>query len=96
MAFHTEKNQNGQLRAKPVRDALVAILSRPGDDNLSDKPETIAQRLALSLVKDAVNGDTDARSEVIDRTDGKATQIVGGDADNPVMIGGIGWMADQK
>ena len=73
-------NGKGQIRAKPVRDALYALLSRPGDDPLSDTPKTLAQKLAMDLMRDAVQGDKsvrfDARSEVIDRTDGKAIQAV--------------------
>jgi hypothetical protein len=73
-------NSKGQMRAKPVRDALYALLSRPGDDPLSDTPKTLAQRLAMDLMRDAVHGDKgvrfDARSEVINRTDGKAVQAV--------------------
>jgi hypothetical protein len=30
----------------------------------------------MGLMKDAINGDADARSEVIDRTDGKAVQAI--------------------
>jgi hypothetical protein len=73
-------NPQGQIRAKPIRDALNALLSRPGDDLLNDKPATMAQKVALDLLHDAVYGDKsvriDARSEVIDRTDGKAIQAV--------------------
>jgi hypothetical protein len=75
-----ENGTRGQTRTKPVRDALVAILSRPGDDPLKDAPKTIAQRIAMDLVRDAIHGDksvrADARSEVIDRTDGKAIQAL--------------------
>lgn len=59
-----------------MRDALDAILARSGEDPLSDMPKTIAQRLALSLINDALGGDKDARAEVIDRTDGKAIQAI--------------------
>jgi hypothetical protein len=71
-----DRNLNGQIRRKPVRDALVAILARPSDDQLSDKPQTIAQELALSLIREARTGDRKSREEVIDRTDGKAAQSV--------------------
>jgi hypothetical protein len=76
MSANTFPNPKGQIRRKPVRDALDAILARPGDDALSDKPATIAQRTALSLVSDALKGDKKAREELIDRTDGKAAQAI--------------------
>jgi hypothetical protein len=78
MAFQDPQNRNkrGQIRAKPIRDALDGLLSRDADDALLDKPKTMAQRIALSLLKDALDGDKDARSELIDRTDGKAIQAV--------------------
>jgi hypothetical protein len=69
-------NNKGQIRRKPVRDALDAILARPGDDLLTDEPKTIAQKIAISLVKDAIGGDKKAREELIDRTDGKAAQSI--------------------
>src|SRR5258708_1510249 len=73
-------NSKGQVRAKPIRDALYALLSRPGDDPLNDMPKTMAQRIAMDLMRDATSSDADvrvdARSEVIDRTDGKAVQAV--------------------
>jgi hypothetical protein len=69
------RNNKGQVRAKPIRDALNALLTRSGDDPLTDKPKTLAQKIAMDLMRDAVYGNksvrTDARSEVIDRTDGK-------------------------
>ncbi len=73
-------NSNGQVRAKPIRDALYALLSRDATDPLIDQPKTMAQRIAFSLVNDAFS-DNDkvrlpARSELIDRTDGKAIQAV--------------------
>ena len=48
---------------------------------LTIKPKTMAQRLAMSLLHDAVySADPDiraeARSEIIDRTDGKAVQAI--------------------
>jgi hypothetical protein len=61
----SDRNLKGQVRRKPVRDALDAILSRPADDPLNDKPATIAQKLAMMLVTEALAGDTDARTEII-------------------------------
>jgi len=71
-----DRNLKGQIRRKPVRDALDAILARPADDQLIDAPKTIAQELAINLVREARAGDKKAREEVIDRTDGKAAQAI--------------------
>jgi hypothetical protein len=80
MAFSDTRNTKGQVRAKPIRDALYALLSRPAEDALTDKPTTMAQRIAMELMRDAISTDAktriDARSELIDRTDGKAIQAV--------------------
>jgi len=73
-------NSRGQIRKKPVRDALDALLSRDPDDLLNDKPKTMAQRIALELLQDAISPNEKlripARSELIDRTDGKAIQAL--------------------
>lgn len=84
-----EQGSVGQKRKKPVRDALVGLLSRSPDDSLNDKPATIAQRLALDLVKEAIGIGADAakaRTEIIDRLEGKAAQaIIGGEDDEPAI-----------
>jgi hypothetical protein len=71
-------NRKGQIRAKPIRDALDVLLTRGADDPMTDASKTKAQKIALSLLKDAENQDykmrAEARSELIDRTDGKAIQ----------------------
>jgi hypothetical protein len=73
-------NIRGQIRRKPIRDALDALMSRTADDPLADKPKTIAQKIALELIKDASSSNEKirlpARTELIDRTDGKAIQAV--------------------
>jgi hypothetical protein len=74
--LNKDRNLSGQVRRKPVRDALVAILARSADDQLTDKPKTIAQELALTLIIEARAGDRKSREEVIDRTDGKAAQAI--------------------
>jgi hypothetical protein len=71
---------NGQIRSKPVRDALCAILTRDSDDPLNDARKAIAQTIAMELVRDAMSTNEKirlpARSELIDRTDGKAIQAL--------------------
>lgn len=73
-------NSKGQVRAKPVRDALYALLSRDATDSLDDEPKTMAQKIAMGLLNDAFSDNEKvrlpARAELIDRTDGKAIQAV--------------------
>jgi D-alanyl-D-alanine dipeptidase len=73
-------NSQGQIRRKPIRDALDALMSRTADDPLADRPKTIAQKIAIELVKDASSPNDkirlSARTELIDRTDGKAIQAL--------------------
>jgi hypothetical protein len=75
MLANDTRNKNGQIRRKPIRDALDAILARSPDDKLDDKPKTIAQEIALSLVREA-RIDKKAREELIDRTEGKPAQAI--------------------
>jgi hypothetical protein len=80
MAFQGNRNTKGQIRAKPIRDALDALLTRPADDPLNDAPKTLAQRIARELVRDATSPNDKvripARTELIDRTDGKSIQAL--------------------
>lgn len=71
-------NPSGQNQKKPISEAIRAILSRPVGDALNDKPKTIAQQIALNLVKDALSGDNKLASakEVMDRVEGKPQQSV--------------------
>jgi hypothetical protein len=74
--LNKDRNLLGQIRRKPVRDALDAILSRDPADQLTDKPKTIAQEIALSIVREARAGDKDMREKLIDRTEGKPAQAI--------------------
>jgi hypothetical protein len=76
MIANEYRNKNGQVRRKPIRDALDAILARSPEDPLNDKPKTIAQEIALSLVREAREGKVKAREELIDRTEGKPAQSI--------------------
>lgn len=91
MPFHGDLNRQGTVRAKPVRDALCALLSRKANDPLDDEPKTLAQELALSLIRDATSEDVrirmEARAEIIDRTEGKPKQaLTGGDEEDKSLI----------
>jgi hypothetical protein len=85
MAFAPGENgSQGQNLRKPVRTALMALMSRSSDDQLKDTPQNIAQKLAMHLLRDALKGNEKARTEVIDRVDGKPAQaVIGGEDDDP-------------
>jgi hypothetical protein len=69
-------NPKGQIRRKPIRDAVDAILMRDPSDQLDDTPKTIAQEIALGLVRDARSGKPGAREELMDRTEGRPAQSI--------------------
>jgi hypothetical protein len=54
--------------------------------NRTDGDKTKLAQIAEKLVEMAVAGDMQAIKEVADRTDGKATQPVGGDSDAPLTL----------
>lgn len=82
-------NPEGKNSKKPISEAIKLILTRPAYDALNDKPKTIAQKIALNLVKAAMIEETQftASKEVMDRVEGKPAQAVdvGGQEDNPVF-----------
>lgn len=91
-------NPLGRGARKPVSDAIRALLARPAEDALTDKPKTIAQQIALNLVTQALGGENafSAAKEVIDRVEGKPAQaIVGDDSLDPVRSV-ISWAMDAN
>ena len=72
-------NPGGRPAERPWRDALMlALKERTG------KAKTDPQRLrkvAEAVVAAAIDGDMQAAREIGDRLDGKATQVMAGDAD---------------
>ena len=75
----------GSKPDKLIRDAIMVALHR--DDELPDG--TKAKKInviATKLVNMAIDGDIQAIKEINDRVDGKATQVVAGDDDNPLKM----------
>lgn len=82
MPFEPGKSGNpgGKPKSKPFKDALnLAILRTEGD-------KTKLARIAEALVDKAAGGDVPAIREVADRLDGKPTQEIVGDPDNPISL----------
>lgn len=87
MAFLGTPNIEGNKRTKPISDALKCLVNRNPEDLLKDKPKTIAQELALSLIKSARKGELKAMIELTDRIEGKPKQaLIGGDDDDKPLI----------
>lgn len=68
-------NRNG---TRPFASALKHAIADAGQDRAA------LIEIAQALLAKALDGDLQAIREVADRLDGKPTQIVGGDADQPV------------
>ena len=72
---------------KPMRDAILAALT--SDVSIKRGGKSVkAKRLAViadMLVTLAAEGNLAAIREICDRIDGKATQPVAGDKDNPLL-----------
>lgn len=78
-------NPGGSPVKKPFRDALLRVLGEKPGKRKPTPEETRMDRVALALVRRAVDGGTDAVKEIADRVDGKVMQQVshGGDPDAP-------------
>lgn len=64
-------NPSGKAKQKPISDALRSLLSRHASDTLDDSCITVAHRIALALVNNAVRGDLQSSREIADRVEGK-------------------------
>jgi hypothetical protein len=77
----TSGNPNGRPKShKLFKDALTLAIKRTSGDK-----QEIAY-IAEALVDKAKTGDVPAIREIADRLDGKATQTIGGDDENPLNI----------
>lgn len=75
------KGRSGRGQEKPFRDALRVLLKEAGHD----MPRL--RKVAEVLLTQAETGDMQAIKELIDRTDGKASQPVVGDSDaDPINV----------
>ena len=72
-------NPNGRPKSKPFKDAIKKALKAAGDD--VDDLEAVAK----ALVAKAKEGDVPAIKELADRLDGKVTQPIAGDDDEPAI-----------
>ena len=78
----------GRKPDKLMRDALMISLKREAEGP-DGTPTRRMQLIADKLVDLAIDGDVQAIKEISDRVDGKPTQVVAGDADNPLAFTGI-------
>lgn len=87
------KAPRGPYIDKPFRDALRLAVKRPGEADVKGK--TKLDKLVVSLVESAVNGDVPAIKEIADRLDGKVPQAVTGEGGGPVAMA-ISWLPSSK
>jgi hypothetical protein len=70
-------NPGGRRSAKPITDALSVILSLPRDYDLSKDNRSLGNKAALlaeTLCKQAMEGNSAAIQEIINRVEGKPIQ----------------------
>lgn len=98
MAKRGNPNPKGSKPEKRMRDAILLELHSEvevPEDMLSSgigvkrkngsRKETAARVIAHRLVGKAIKGDIDAIKEINNRVDGKATQPLSNDPDNPLI-----------
>jgi len=83
------KAPRGPYIDKPFRDALRLAVKRSADVDVKGK--TKLDKIAASLVSEAVEGDVPAIKEIADRLDGKVPQAVTGAEGGPIALG-ISWL----
>jgi hypothetical protein len=72
-------NPGGRAKDRPFKDALRLAINR------ADGDKTKLARIAEALVDKAVEGDVAAATFVADRVEGKPTQVIAGDEENPLF-----------
>jgi hypothetical protein len=78
------------------RDFLTQQIIAELNEVRADEP-TKARKLVIALIDKAIEGDVPALREVLDRVEGKVTQPIGGDENNPLdLLGGLGAAIDSK
>jgi hypothetical protein len=83
----SSKKLAGKQPDKPVRDAILAALQSEISVKVGGKAKKLRRLEAIAdqLVSLAADGNLTAIREICDRIDGKATQPVAGDKDNPLL-----------
>ncbi len=86
-----KKGQSGNPKGSPKKTHSITMhlreeLAKVGEDGKS-KAQTIAEGMvAAAMFPVAVTGSAKVLGEVLDRTEGKVTQPIGGDRDQPLII----------
>ena len=78
-------NAKGQS-LKLILDRELQRIPTVEVDGIDGKGETNAYWIVKKQVIDARRGDRSARQETWERTEGKVTQPIGGDKDNPIYL----------
>lgn len=82
-------NPGGRPRFAEVSKTLRRLLAEP-PAALRRKPKTIAEQLAMALLRNAVRGGVRAAAEAMDRAEGRVPQAheIGGIDGGPLVEGG--------
>ena len=73
--------------SKPITDAMQRLISLPAKDRFNDYSRyTKADLLAIRMYQRAIAGSFQDSKEIIDRIEGRVTQVIAGDPDNPIKI----------
>ena len=85
MAERGNPNPTGSKPDKLMRDAIMVALNRAAKD-ADGKPTRKMALIADKLVELAIEGDMAAIKEINDRVDGKASQPLVGERDQPIQL----------
>jgi len=85
LAKRGNPNPTGSKPDKLMRDAIMVALNRAAKD-ADGKPTRKMALIADKLVELAIEGDMAAIKEINDRVDGKASQPLVGERDQPIQL----------
>jgi ribosomal protein L17 len=68
-----------------ITQQIIAELQEAVEDSTGAKV-TKMRKLVVALIDKAIDGDVPAAREIMDRVEGKVTQIIGGDPEAPLEI----------
>lgn len=86
-SYPTDREKERRFKRPWVRETLMVALAAEMMDNKGRKTKKL-RMIVDRLVNAALDGEGWAIKEIFDRVDGKPTQTIAGDPDNP--IGGVG------
>lgn len=71
---------------RPKGRSITALLNKILDEKVPGSDKTIGEMVARQLIRQAMGGKNDAIKELLDRTEGKATQKVEGELTGDITV----------